>query len=81
MTAPTVTLPPVSVIINTYNRGAWLDDALRGLAGLDYPDFEVIVVNGPSTDNSTEVIARRGHAIKALDCDQANLALSRSRRL
>lgn len=78
LTAPTVTLPPVSVIINTYNRRAWLDDALRGLAGLDYPDFEVIVVNGPSTDSSTEVIARRGHAIKALDCDQANLALSRN---
>jgi hypothetical protein len=70
--------PPVSVIVNTYNRGAWLDDALRGLAGLDYPDFEVIVVNGPSTDDSAAVIARWGGKIKALRCDQANLSVSRN---
>lgn len=70
--------PAVSIVINTYNRGAWLDDALRGLAGLDYPQFEVIVVNGPSTDDSAAVIARWGGAIKALTCDQANLAVSRN---
>ncbi len=71
-------LPTVSVIVNTYNRAAWLDDALRGLTGLDYPDVEVIVVNGPSTDHSAEVIARWAPAIKALDCDEANLARSRN---
>jgi len=71
-------LPSVSIVLNTYNRGAWLDDALRGLAGLDYPDFEVIVVNGPSTDTSAEVIARWGGAIKALTCAQANLSVSRN---
>ena len=75
---PETSLPPVSIVVNTYNRGKWLDDALRGLAGLDYPDFEVIVVNGPSTDNSADVIARWGTAIKALTCAQANLAVSRN---
>lgn len=75
---PPAPWPSVSVIVNTYNRGAWLDDALFGLAGLDYPDFEVIVVNGPSTDNSADVIARWGSAIKALRCDQANLSVSRN---
>ena len=74
----TTTLPSVSVIVNTYNRGAWLDDALHGLAGLDYPDFEVVVVNGPSTDHSPEVIARWCPGIKALRCDQANLSQSRN---
>ena len=73
-----VSFPTVSIVVNTYNRGPWLDDALRGLAGLDYPAFEVIVVNGPSTDNSAEVIARWGGAIKALTCDQANLSVSRN---
>jgi len=70
--------PTVSVVVNTYNRAAWLDDALRGLAGLDYPAFEVIVVNGPSTDHSADVIARWGAAIKPLHCDQANLSMSRN---
>ena len=74
----TATTPSISVVVNTYNRGAWLDDALRGLAGLDYPEFEVIVVNGPSTDHSAEVIARWGTAIKPLCCDLANLSVSRN---
>ena len=77
-TSGSSTLPTVSIVVNTYNRGAWLHDALRGLAGLDYPEFEVIVVNGPSTDTSAEVIARWGGAIKALTCAQANLAVSRN---
>ena len=70
--------PPASVIINTYNRGPYLNDAIAALRGLDYPDFEVIVVNGPSTDNSADVIAGWGGAIKALDCDEANLSVSRN---
>jgi glycosyltransferase involved in cell wall biosynthesis len=69
---------PVSVIVNTYNRGAWLDDCLRGLAGLDYPAFEVIVVNGPSTDDSARVIARWADRVRAVACPEANLALSRN---
>lgn len=71
-------LPTASIIINTYNRGRLLNDALLALRGLDYPDFEVIVVNGPSTDNSAEVIASWGTAIKALDCPEANLSMSRN---
>jgi len=70
--------PTVSIVVNTYNRGAWLDDALRAIAALDYPAFELIVVNGPSTDRSAAVIARWGRRIKALDCPEPNLALSRN---
>jgi glycosyltransferase involved in cell wall biosynthesis/GT2 family glycosyltransferase len=72
------TFPPASVIINTYNRGPFLNDAIAALRGLDYPDFEVIVVNGPSTDNSADTIAGWGSAIKALTCDEANLSASRN---
>lgn len=71
-------VPTASIIINTYNRGPWLDDAIRALGGLDYPAYEVIVVNGPSTDNSAEVIAGWGDRIKALTCSEPNLALSRN---
>jgi glycosyltransferase involved in cell wall biosynthesis/GT2 family glycosyltransferase len=70
--------PIVSIVVNTYNRAAWLDDALRGLAGLDYPAFEVIVVNGPSTDDSAAVIARWAQAVRAVACPEAKLALSRN---
>ena len=67
-----------SIVINTYNRGAYLNDALLGLSELDYPDYEVIVVNGPSTDKSDEVLERWRDRIKIGKCAEANLSRSRN---
>ncbi|HEY7167613.1 MAG TPA: glycosyltransferase [Candidatus Binatia bacterium] len=49
--------PRVSVVVCTYNGARTLPDCLNGLAHINYPDVEVIVVNDGSTDN-TESIAR-----------------------
>lgn len=50
--------PRVSVVINTCNRGAYLGDTLRGLQQQLYDNFEVVLVNGPSIDNTEEVAKR-----------------------
>jgi glycogen(starch) synthase len=50
--------PRVSVVINTCDRGAYLADTLEGLKQQTYDNFEVIVVNGPSMDNTEEVVLR-----------------------
>lgn len=50
--------PRVSVVINTCDRGAYLADTLEGLKQQTYDNFEVILVNGPSTDNTEEVALR-----------------------
>ena len=47
----------VSVVINTYNRCTTLRDTLSSLQQLNYPRFEVIVVNGPSTDGTDDYLA------------------------
>lgn len=47
--------PKVSVIINTCDRGVYLGDTLEGLKQQTYTNFEVVLVNGPSTDNTEEV--------------------------
>jgi glycosyltransferase involved in cell wall biosynthesis len=70
--------PSFSIVINTYNRARYLDDAIRGVLQLDYPDFELIVVNGPSTDRTDEVLARWEGRIKTAHCDEANLSVSRN---
>ena len=54
----------VSIVINTYNRAPYLDRALSSLYYLDYENFEVIVVNGPSTDNTQDVIKKYEKDIK-----------------
>ncbi|MDM0033288.1 glycosyltransferase [Variovorax sp. J22P271] len=68
-----------SIVINTLNRGSSLDATLRSLKWLKYESpFEVIVVNGPSTDESDEVIARWQGSIRSASCPLANLSVSRN---
>jgi O-antigen biosynthesis protein len=50
--------PRISVVVCTYNGQATLANCLEGLRALDYPDFEVIVVNDGSTDSSEEIAKR-----------------------
>ena len=48
------------------------------LRGLHAPPFEVVVVNGPSTDDTAAVLEEWGPAIKRLDCPVLNLSVSRN---
>jgi glycosyltransferase involved in cell wall biosynthesis len=50
--------PRVSVAVCTYNGSRTLEECLEGLERLDYPDYEVIVVNDGSTDATAEIAAR-----------------------
>jgi O-antigen biosynthesis protein len=51
-------VPRVSVVVCTYNGGKTLEQCLRSLQAVDYPDYEVIVVDDGSTDNTRELVAR-----------------------
>ncbi|MGE3799205.1 MAG: glycosyltransferase, partial [Thermomicrobiales bacterium] len=47
--------PRISVVVCTYNGGRTLADCLDGLSRLDYPSYEVIVVDDGSTDGSAAI--------------------------
>lgn len=49
-------LPPVSVVLTAHNDAGWLTENLVYLLEQDYPNFEVVVVNYLSTDNSEWVL-------------------------
>lgn len=55
-TADNEDLPPVSVIIATKNEEFYLKDKLAFFLEQDYPEFEVIVVNDASTDDSEYIL-------------------------
>jgi len=63
--------PTVSIIIPTYNREHLLGRALKSILNQTYKDFEVIVVDDGSTDNTEDVIrefsALKIHYIKHIE--------------
>ncbi|HOX25347.1 MAG TPA: glycosyltransferase [Candidatus Krumholzibacteria bacterium] len=56
-------LPPVSFVIPAYNEEANIEATVRGVLAVDYPDYEVVVIDDCSTDATLallEPFAARG---------------------
>lgn len=70
--------PSVSIIINTDGRAGSLAVCLESLRYLRYPNFEVVVVAGPTQDDTRELCKSWGSAIKFGECPEKNLSRSRN---
>jgi O-antigen biosynthesis protein len=68
--------PKVSVIVCSYNGAKTLDRCLASLAKLDYPDYEVVLVDDGSTDETREIAARHPWVVAI---HQENKGLSNAR--
>jgi len=50
--------PPISIIAPAYNEQDIIVTSMRSLLQLNYPEFELVVVNDGSTDETLEVLKR-----------------------
>lgn len=48
--------PKVSVLMVTYNQGRYIGDAIKSVQNQDYPNWELIIMDDASTDNTKLVV-------------------------
>jgi len=69
--------PRISVVVCARNEQATLAECLQHATGLDYPDFEVIVVDDGSTDD-TAAIARTFPEVRLFSVPHGGLGVARN---
>ncbi len=85
MTASTqkavTTSPAISIIIPVYNVGSWLCRAVESLKAQTFSNFEILLVDDGSTDNSGEIcdnLAKEDSRITAIHQENAGAAAARN---
>ena len=71
-------MPSVSVIIPTYQRPHLVSQTIESVLAQTYTDYEIIVVNDGSTDNTKEVLASFGDKITVINQENQGVAAARN---
>ena len=71
--------PLVSVVIPTYNRAWVIKEAVDSVLAQDYKDFELIIVDDGSTDNTSDVLASYGEDVRVLFQENKGVSAARNR--
>jgi len=70
--------PMFSVVVCTYNGGHRMRTCLWALQELDYPNYEVIVVDDGSSDDTAEVVGRFSE-VRLISLEHGGLSAARNR--
>ncbi|HEV8348043.1 MAG TPA: glycosyltransferase [Vicinamibacterales bacterium] len=71
------TWPRVSVVVCAYDAAETLENNLRSLEQLTYPDYEIILVNDGSKDRTSE-IGRSHPRVRVIDIPNGGLSAARN---
>ena len=72
-------MPEVSVIIPTYNSAHYVTEAVDSVLGQSYRDFEIVVIDDGSTDDTRSVMSRYGSPVRYLRQPNGGVAEARNR--
>jgi glycosyltransferase involved in cell wall biosynthesis len=71
-------MPAISVIVPTYNCGRWLAESLDSIFAQTERDFEVIVVDDGSTDDTPRVLAGYAGRLTVVEGSHGGLSAARN---
>ena len=71
-------MPKVSVIIPTYNGAQYIKQAVDSVLAQTYDDYEIIVVDDGSTDDTAELLRPYGDRITYLYQENRKLPAARN---
>jgi glycosyltransferase involved in cell wall biosynthesis len=72
------TLPTVSVVIPTYNRECFVRNAIDSVLNQTFTDYELIVVDDGSTDNTADVVGNYGRKVRYIYQQNAGPSAARN---
>ena len=70
------TWPRITVVVCSYNGARWIAGCLEALERVEYPDFEVVVVDDGSTDATGEIAA--GYRCRVITTENGGLSAARN---
>ena len=65
--------PPISILIPCYNEQETIEETIKYVSNLSYPNFEIIAVNDGSSDNTGELLislSEKYDNLKVIDCKE-----------
>lgn len=68
----------VSVIIPTYNRGNFVTEAIDSVMAQTFRDYEVIVIDDGSTDNTKDLLLRYGERLRYIHQPNSGVGAARN---
>ncbi len=61
---PEIVRPKISIVIPSFNQGAFIEDTIRSIILQNYPNLELIIIDGSSADNTIDIIRKYAPYIK-----------------
>jgi GT2 family glycosyltransferase len=74
--APSRGWPRITVVVCVYNGARWIGDCLEGCQRIDYPNYEVVVVDNGSSDETPEIASR--YDVRLLRTSPTGLSAARN---